>query len=257
MKSGDQAKLLGRTLSKTEKGFVLINSPEYAEELARHFDLDMNKSKPIVAPMSPSEVKENDQKLDDYKKSQLRAVVGKLLWLAQDRPDLKYSVARLSTEVSDPKESTWDMAKKVVRYLIGAPLGMITFEPKNTEDIELYIPKNGNQFHFKDGWDPEISDRKSKKKGDKLTLYTDSDWAGDKNTRKSFSGGVLFVRGCLVASWSRRQPTVALSSAEAELAALTVGIAEASYVRNLIEEFDGSISPIVVCDRVSLHGLNI
>ena len=157
-KSGDQAKLLGRTLSKTEKGFVLISSPEYAEELAKHFDLDMDKSKPVAAPMSPSEVKKNDQKLDDYKKSQLRAVVGKLLWLAQDRPDLKYSVARLSTEVSDPRESTWDMAKKVVRYLVGAPLGMISFEPKDTESIELYIPKNSNQFHFKDGWDPEISD---------------------------------------------------------------------------------------------------
>ena len=92
-RSGDQAKLLGRTLSKTEKGFVLINSPEYAEELAKHFDLDMNKSKPIA----PSQEKEKDPKLDDYKKSQLRAVVGKLLWLAQDRPDLKHSVARLST----------------------------------------------------------------------------------------------------------------------------------------------------------------
>ena len=68
---------------------------------------------------------------------------------------------------------------------------MITFEPKDTENIELYIPKNANQFHFKDGWDPEISDRKSKKKWDKLTLYTDSDWAGDKTTRRSFSGGVL------------------------------------------------------------------
>ena len=59
-KSGDQAKLLGRTLSKTDKGFVLINSPEYAEELAKYFELDMNKSKPITAPISPSQEKLND-----------------------------------------------------------------------------------------------------------------------------------------------------------------------------------------------------
>ena len=60
-----------------------------------------------------------------------------------------------------------------------------------------------------------------------ITLYTDSDWAGDKGTRKSTSGGVLLIGSHFIKSWSKGQSLIALSSAEAELYSILKGVSEA------------------------------
>jgi hypothetical protein len=59
-----------------------------------------------------------------------------------------------------------------------------------------------------------------------LDVYSDSDWAGDKLTRKSTSGGVAAVDGGAVKTWSSTQSTIALSSGEAEYYALVKAAAE-------------------------------
>ena len=58
--------------------------------------------------------------------------------------------------------------------------------------------------------------------GEKMTPtgYSDSDWAGDRRTGKSTSGGVVLLGEHLVKAWSRTQYAITLSSAEAELVAL-------------------------------------
>ena len=53
-----------------------------------------------------------------------------------------------------------------------------------------------------------------------VTAFSDSDWAGDHQTRRSVSGGVLYYLGNYFQSFSVIQKTVALSSSEAELMAL-------------------------------------
>ena len=63
-------------------------------------------------------------------------------------------------------------------------------------------------------------------KADVLDVYSDSDWAGCKATRKSTSGGMLVVDGCCLRSWSSSLATVATSSGEAELYALVKAAAE-------------------------------
>ena len=54
-----------------------------------------------------------------------------------------------------------------------------------------------------------------------LDGFTDSDWAGERPSMKSTSGGILMRSGCLIKSWSNTQTTIALSSAEAELYAMS------------------------------------
>ena len=53
--------------------------------------------------------------------------------------------------------------------------------------------------------------------GAKVEIYSDSDWAGDKSTRRSVSGGALMHGQHLIRTWSKQQTVVAVSSAEAEL----------------------------------------
>jgi len=68
------------------------------------------------------------------------------------------------------------------------------------------------------------------------TAFVDSDWAGDQKTRRSTSGVVVMVGSAIVTTSSRTQTTVALSSAEAELLAMTSGVVDLLFLRNLLRE---------------------
>lgn len=73
-------------------------------------------------------------------------------------------------------------------------------------------------------------------------LHSDSDWAGDKESRKSTSGFIFKLNGGLVSWYSKKQPAVALSSTEAEYIALTLAVKEATWLRLLLTEL-GLLQP--------------
>ncbi len=72
--------------------------------------------------------------------------------------------------------------------------------------------------------------------------YSDSDCAGDLESRKSTSGFIFTLNGGLVSWWSKRQPTVALPSTEVEYIALTLAAKEATWLRLLLTEL-GLLQP--------------
>ena len=73
-----------------------------------------------------------------------------------------------------------------------------------------------------------------------LVVYTDSDWAGDKEKRRSTSGGVIFHGGCLIGHWSKVQNGPAPSSGEAELNAGSKGLSEVLGIRHFLEQVGAS-----------------
>ena len=64
-------------------------------------------------------------------------------------------------------------------------------------------------------------------------VFTDSDWAGCIRTRESTSGRVLMMQGGAVMWHTERQRSIALSSAEAELVALSESCRDARFIRRL------------------------
>ena len=70
-----------------------------------------------------------------------------------------------------------------------------------------------------------------------VKVQVDSDWAGCLVTRRSTSGGVLLKGPHVLGHWSRTQPTVALSSGEAEVNAALKGGCEILSVKELLEQW--------------------
>ena len=123
---------------------------------------------------------------DESKKVDLkiyRSMIGSLFYVIASRPDVIQAVGRVGRFQADPKESHLQAVKRIFRYL------------KGTTDLGLWYPK-GHELN--------------------LIAYTDADWAGDIDDRKSTSG-VAFYLGDFLVSWlSKKQSSISLSTIEAE-----------------------------------------
>ena len=75
-----------------------------------------------------------------------------------------------------------------------------------------------------------------------LLCFVDSDWAGDQDDSKSTRGYIIFYNGSVIASKSKKDATVSLSSAEAELSALTLLTQELEWLNILLEDLGLPIS---------------
>jgi hypothetical protein len=85
-----------------------------------------------------------------------------------------------------------------------------------------------------------------------LEIFTDSDWGGNKTTRKSVSVAHLYWNGTLIHTLTRTQKAVALSSRETEYVAMTTGASEGVLLNNCIEFLTGKRCRIVLrCDSNS------
>ena len=83
--------------------------------------------------------------------------------------------------------------------------------------------------------------------GFEVVVYSDSDWAGDAETRKSISGYVIFLMGCPIFWKSRQQNVVGLSSSEAELYACIDAVKEVKFIIQILMSMNIQVKlPVIV-----------
>ena len=160
-------------------------------------ELGLSKSKPVSSPATgdgATRCQGDELKpLDVEGKRLYQRIVAKLTYLAHDLLDLKYATSCLASAVSSLSLGDMQAAKRVGRYLRKAPVAW-----------------QGFTFH-----EPRAGE---------LLCHTDADWASDKTSRRSTSGGVVTLGGGVLNCWAKKQKSVALSSWESELfAAITSG----------------------------------
>ena len=142
-----------------------------------------------------------------------------LLYLVKhSRPDIANAVRELSKVLDGASPAAFKEMHRVIKYVLDTKTMGLKLEP--------------NSFK-KASWD--------------LFCYSDSDYAGNPDTRRSVTGFVLFVRNVPVCWRSKAQRIVTLSSTEAEWYALSEAVKEVIFVVQLIESIGIQIQlPVIV-----------
>ncbi|XP_028084292.1 uncharacterized protein LOC114285439 [Camellia sinensis] len=209
---------LGISVTKTASGYVL-SQQKYASELLAK--AGMSNCKSYSSPMATKSPSSSLTAANDTLFSQpalYRSLVGALQYLTLTRPDLAFVVNHLCQFMHSPMTSHFLSVKRLLRYL------------KGTISYGL---------HFTAG--PLL-----------LTAYSDSDWAGNVLDRRSTTGFCVYLGPNLISWSSKKQPTVARSSSEAEYRALAQTSAELSWIGMLLAELHISVPvPTLWCDNLS------
>ena len=92
---------------------------------------------------------------------------------------------------------------------------------------------------------------------EEVTKFTDSDWTGCIETRKSSSAAVILLGNHALRAYTRKQKTIAKSSAEAELCAAALGASESKDIVSLLNDLDYEMKPVLAIDsRATEHILH-
>ena len=207
---------LGIEVARSRKGIVL-SQRKYILDLLN--DMGMMECRAAPTPVDQNQ-KVTAQSGELVDKERYQRLVGRLLYLCHTRPDIAYAVGVVSRYMHEPREGHMDAVHRILRYLKGTP------------GKGLWFQANGH-----------------------LTIdgYSDADWASCLDDRRSTSGYCVFVGGNLIAWRNKKQAVVSRSTAKAEYRALSLGLSEMLWVRNLLSELkvlkEGQL--IVWCDNKS------
>ena len=256
-------RILGRIVSYQPWGISYEADPVHAEMIIR--DLGLEGCKPLSSPMAreeldrPSEgsggtvtelrrqvgsqkhcnlelvgpdkgdvnegedLQEDSPLLDAERHARYRSLAARCTYLSIDRPDLQFTAKELMRRMAHPTESDEIRLKRMGRYLRGCPRLILLFP-----------------------WSPLPA---------YVDVYVDSDFAGCRLSRKSTSGGGCLLGSTCLKSWARTQPTIALSSGEAELGATVTGATEALGIAAVLGDFGHPVKIRLRSDATAAIGM--
>jgi hypothetical protein len=192
-----------------EKGEVSLDQERYIEIMLEKYN--MQNSYPVRTPgeaglrLSTKHQPGTQEETEEMTRKPYRQLVGSLNFASTcTRPDIAASTSEVGTFLENPGNTHWGAAKRILRYLKGSRKNKLVY--KNTDGPTT------------------------------LVGYTDSDWAGDVDKRRSRTGYIFYLSGAPVSWSSRLQKCAALSSCEAEYVAACAATQEAMWLRGFLEE---------------------
>ena len=177
---GELNYFLGLQVKQWKDG-IFISQEKYAENLVKRFGLDSKKHASTL--MSSSVKLSSDLASVEVDPTLYKSMIGSLLYLTASRPDIAFSVGVCAHFQAAPKESHLTTIKRIIRYVNG------------TSNSGIWYSRDSN---------------------DCLAGYSDADWAGGVDDRKSTSRGCFYLGNNLVSWMSKKKNSVSLSTTEAE-----------------------------------------
>ncbi|GKA66965.1 retrovirus-related pol polyprotein from transposon TNT 1-94, partial [Tanacetum coccineum] len=165
---GELKLFLGIQIRQSLRG-IFINQVKYAQEILKKHDMTSCDS--VGTPMAKKPL-DADLSGTPFDQTKYRSMVGALMYLTTSGPDITYATCYCARYQARPTEKYLREVKRIFRYL------------KNTINMGLWYPKD-TDFN--------------------LTAFSDSDHAGCLDTRKSTSGGIQYLGGDKLVSWSSKK----------------------------------------------------
>nr|XP_020199643.1 uncharacterized mitochondrial protein AtMg00810-like [Aegilops tauschii subsp. strangulata] len=181
---------LGIQVQRSVAGFFL-NQAQYVAELLDR--AGMTDCHPAPTPVDTKAKLSSSKGELVSDATHYRTITGALQYLTLTCPDIAYAVQQVCLHMHAPCQPHWAMVKRILRYIRGTTTHGLTIAASSLTD---------------------------------LVAYSDADWAGCQDTRRSMSGYCIFLGGSLMSWSSKRQATVSRSSAEAEYRAVANAVAE-------------------------------
>jgi hypothetical protein len=203
--------------SSNSKRGTFISQTKYIQDTLKKFG--MKNGKPIKTPMGTNGHLDLDTGGKSIDQKVYRSMIGSLLYLCASRPDIMLFVCMCARFQANLKEVHLRAVKRIMRYLV--------YTPK----FGLWYPK-GSTFD--------------------LIGYSDADYAGCKIDRKSTSETCQFLVRSLVSWTSKKQNSVALSTAEAEYIAASHCCVQLLWMRQTLRDYGYKLSKVpLLCDNES------
>lgn len=197
---------------------IFICHKRYALEILKRFG--MLESNEVNSPIIPDFKISKDEDGITVNDTYFKQLVGSLMYLTATRPDMMFVTSLISRYMAKPTELHLQAVKRALRYLKG-------------------IVNYG--IHYKRGGDG------------KLLAFTDSDYTGDMEDRKSTSGYVFLLSSGVVSWSSKKQPIVTLFTTEVEFVAATVCACQANWMKRALKELrhGDEVYTHIKCDNSS------
>ncbi|KAK9207149.1 hypothetical protein WN943_017434 [Citrus x changshan-huyou] len=212
---------LGVEVTPSAEGLHLSQT-KYVGDILRK--AHMLESKGCNTPISVADKLQKDKGCSFTNPSLYRSIIGSLQYLTLTRPDIAFTVNKLSQFLAAPTSLHWQACKRVLRYL------------QSTTHFGLQFFKSGSPSFI---------------------AYSDADWGSDPDDRRSVGGYCVYLGSNLVSWSSKKQNIVSRSSAESEYRALALATSEVLWITYLLKELKVSLPkpPVLYCDNSSAEAL--
>jgi hypothetical protein len=191
---------------KDEVGpYYELTMEKYQQDIVADWEhCTRRKPKKMSTPGYPGETLSKNASDTTVQVEDYRKILGKLMWIAKKTmPEATNAIRELASHMDKPAEEHWRAMERVVGYV----------HQNDPSSLRLRKPRDL-----------------------KCYAYVDSNFATNKDNRKSVTGFIVTVGGCIVSWSSKTQPSVTLSSTEAEYVAASTCATEIKFIQMLLEE---------------------
>lgn len=209
---GEAKRILGIRITRDRKNrTIYLDQSAYIKQMLRQYDMDHESVMPTHIPMASQKIlsKATDGDILTSKREYQQRVGSVMFPMVYTRPDIAFSAGKLAQFMDNPTNEHARSMKTLLRYL------------RSTMDLRIRYGPYGPSAN-------------------RILGYSDADYAGDKNDRKSTSGMIYLLGGGPISWRSRKQPAVSTSTTEAEYIAMSSSAKHAKWIAQFLTDINCS-----------------